>query len=74
MKADCSNLYMVAVQFLRLMLAEEEVAVSAVVHVMSLSKLEEVELRELEWMVATIAIGKMCGCLFYFFQGYDATA
>lgn len=28
----------------------------------------------LEWMVATIAIGKMCGCLFYFFQGYDATA
>ena len=52
MKADCSNLYMVAVQFLRLMLAEEEVAVSAVVHVMSLSKLEEVELREL--------VGEVC--------------
>lgn len=24
----------------------------------------------LEWMVATIAIGKMCGCLFYFMNGY----
>lgn len=25
----------------------------------------------LEWMVATIAIGKMCGCLFYFMNGYQ---
>lgn len=24
----------------------------------------------LEWMVATIAVGKMCGCLFYFMNGY----
>ena len=24
----------------------------------------------LEWMVATIAIGKICGCLFYFMNGY----
>lgn len=28
----------------------------------------------LEWMVATIAIGKMCGCLFYFMNGYQAGA
>lgn len=28
----------------------------------------------IEWMVAMIAIGKMCGCLFYFFNGYDSGA
>lgn len=28
----------------------------------------------LEWMLATIAIGKMCGCLFYFMKGFDSGA
>ena len=28
----------------------------------------------LEWMVATIAVGKMCGCLFYFMNGYRVGA
>jgi len=28
----------------------------------------------MEWMLATIAIGKTCGCLFYFFNGYDSGA
>ena len=28
----------------------------------------------MEWMLATIAIGKMCGCLFYFMRGYDGGA
>ena len=28
----------------------------------------------MEWMVATIAFGKMCGCLFYFMRGYDSGA
>ncbi|KAI4449005.1 hypothetical protein C823_003534 [Eubacterium plexicaudatum ASF492] len=28
----------------------------------------------LEWMVATIAVGKMCGCLFYFINGYKGGA
>lgn len=26
----------------------------------------------LEWMLGTIAVGKMCGCLFYFMRGYAA--
>lgn len=28
----------------------------------------------IEWMLAAIAVGKMCGCLFYFFNGYDSGA
>lgn len=26
----------------------------------------------LEWMLATIALGKMCGCLFYFTRGFSS--
>jgi len=25
----------------------------------------------MEWVLATIAFGKMSGCLFYFFRGFD---
>lgn len=28
----------------------------------------------MEWMLAAIAVGKMCGCLFYFMRGYDSGA
>lgn len=28
----------------------------------------------LEWMLATIALGKMSGCLFYFLRGFDSGA
>ena len=28
----------------------------------------------LEWMLAMIAVGKMCGCLFYFMRGFDSGA
>ncbi len=28
----------------------------------------------LEWMLAVIAVGKMCGCLFYFMRGFDRGA
>lgn len=28
----------------------------------------------LEWMLAMIAFGKMCGCLFYFMRGFDSGA